>query len=68
MIRLLVEKVVVYDDKVEIYYRFKSDKRPDGEHQVFFVCVKEFAFADSVWWDPYGRRQNGLTVELFVWW
>lgn len=66
MIRLLVEKVVVYDDKVEIYYRFTSDKRPDDEHQVFFVCAKEFTFTDGVWWDPHGRRQKGLTVELFV--
>ncbi len=35
MITLLVKKVVLYNDKVEIYYNYTDSKRPDDEHRVF---------------------------------
>ena len=37
MIRMLIKEVVIYNDKIEIYYRYTDSKRPDEEdaHQVF---------------------------------
>lgn len=35
MIRQLINKVIVYDDKIEIYYNYTDNKGPDDEHQVF---------------------------------
>ena len=38
MIKLLVKEVILYDDKVEIYYNCIDKKKPDDlEHQVFCI-------------------------------
>ena len=39
MIRLLVKEIVLYDDKVELYYNFIDKKGPgDLDHQAFCIC------------------------------
>lgn len=45
MIRMLIKEVVLYNDKIEIYYRYTDRKRPDEEdaHQVF--CFYEMTEA-----------------------
>ena len=42
MIRLLIKEIILYDDKVEVYYNFIDKKQPDDlEHQAFCVYSKE---------------------------
>lgn len=43
MIRLLVNKIVLYDDKVEVYYNCIDRRRPDDlVHQAFCIYTEEF--------------------------
>lgn len=35
MITLLIKQVILYNDKIEIYYNYTDTKRPDDEHQAF---------------------------------
>lgn len=49
MIRMLIQKVVLYDDRVEIYYHH-IDKRPDAiEHQAFSFYTEEFDYDIKEW-------------------
>ncbi len=49
MIRALIEKVVLYDDRIEIYYHH-IDKRPDAiEHQVFSFYRETFEYNTKAW-------------------
>ena len=35
MITLLIQKIVLYNDKIEIYYNYCENKGPDDEHRAF---------------------------------
>ena len=35
MITLLVKKILLYNDRIEIYYNYTDTKRPDDDHQAF---------------------------------
>lgn len=39
MITLLVKQVILYNDKIEIYYNYTDTKRPDDDHQAFLFCT-----------------------------
>ena len=61
MIRLLVNKIVLYDDKVEVYYNCIDRKRPDDlVHQAFCIYTEEFDV------DPqeYGLNYSSNTGDL----
>ncbi len=43
MINLLVNHIILYDDKVEIYYNYTDKRRPDDDdHQVFLFYSETF--------------------------
>ena len=43
MINLLVNHIILYDDKIEIYYTYIDKKRPDdNDHQVFLFYSETF--------------------------
>ena len=43
MISYLINQVVLYDDKVEIYYNYTDYKRPDEDgHQAFLFYTENF--------------------------
>ncbi len=67
MIKLLIRKIVLYDDKVEIHYNYVDKKGPDDfEHQVFSFYKEDMAFYVN---DLKYKEQNFtlyLTVELFI--
>ena len=67
MINLLVRKIILYDDKVEIYYNYVDKKSPDDlEHQSFSFYTEEMQFNIK---DLKYKEQNFilyLTVELFI--
>lgn len=43
MINLLIEKVILYDDRVEIYYKSLTNKSPDNR-QDFLIYENEVYF------------------------
>lgn len=61
MIKLLVKEVILYDDKVEIYYNCIDKKKPDDlEHQVFCMYRQDCEV------DPkeLGLRHNVMGCKL----
>ena len=63
MIRLLVDKIVLYDDKVEVYYNCIDRKRPDDlAHQAFCIYTEEFDV------DPqdYGLNYNAMGCKFLL--
>ena len=66
MIKLLVKEVILYDDKVEIYYNCIDKKGPDDlDHQVFCIYQQEFNVNPK----KYGFRHNltgsKMVLEMF---
>ena len=61
MIKLLVKEVILYDDKVEIYYNCIDKKEPDDlDHQVFCIYRQDCEV------DPkeLGLRHNVVGCKL----
>lgn len=67
MIKLLVHHIVLYDDKIEIYYNFTDTKKPDDfEHQAFLIYTGEWEYATNV---PAYREMGykaKLALELYI--
>lgn len=45
LIDLLIDKVIIYNDKVEIYYNYTDKEIPEGERPrefLFYSCIKSF--------------------------
>ena len=67
MIYALVNKVILYDDKIEIYYNYTSEKRTDeNDHQPFlfyseklFIPIRDYTYNDK-------NRNLILDARLFV--
>ena len=62
----LIKKVVLYNDKIEIYYNYTSTKNPDDTHRdfVFYIGNKEY----EVDTHKYERAPILLSflIELYV--
>lgn len=52
MLRLLIKRIVLYDDKIEIYYNTTERRRPDEEdtHQAFCFYTENFDYENRGWW------------------
>ncbi len=65
LIQQLIDKIILYDDKVEIYYNYIDGKRPDETSHQAFLFYKEY-FSDV-----YNNHFNipnfpiGLTLEMY---
>jgi hypothetical protein len=68
MIRLLVKKVILFDEKIEIYYNMSERNRPDEDtHQAFSFYTEDFTYDSRAWW--YTVKGGGATkmkIELFM--
>lgn len=60
MIDALIRKVVLYNDKIDVYYKYTKDTTPDGTDPrrefVFYTCTKSFEI-DT-------RKFNGQLIVL----
>lgn len=44
MLDLLIKEIVLYEDKIEIYYNYTNRKRPDDEdHRAFLFYTEKFS-------------------------
>lgn len=65
MIKLLVKKIVLFDDKIEIYYNMSERNRPDEDtHQAFSFYTEDFVYDNRAWWHTV--KGNGKTKMKIV--
>ena len=66
MIRLLVKEVILYDDKVEIYYNFIDKKRPDDlEHQAFCIYSEDCEIDPKDFGFRYNAKGAKFVLEMY---
>ena len=68
MIRLLVKKIILFDDKIEIYYNMSERNRPDEDtHQAFSFYTEEFTYDSRAWWYTVkGGGARKIKIVLFM--
>lgn len=68
LIKLLIDKVIVYDDKIEIYYKYNNKPKSDETNHQAFSFAKT-RFEDSFKSYKFGQTDNiklKFDVELFA--
>lgn len=66
MIRALIREIVLYDDKIKIYYNYTERKRPDGEtRQVFCVYTEKITYDMKAWWTKLNEEKKSFIVQMF---
>ena len=67
MLKLLIKKIILYDDKVEIYFNYVDNKEPDDfEHRALSLSTEDMEFYVN---DLKYKQQNFmmyLTVKTFI--
>ena len=68
LIHLLVKKIILYDDKIEIYYNTTERIRPDEDtHQVFCFYTEKFDYENRGWWyHVKGGDEYEIEVAMFI--
>lgn len=58
MITLLIKQIILYNDRIEIYYNYTDTKRPDDDHRAFsfYTCDKKL-FVENC-------KFGGKTIEI----
>ena len=49
MIKFLIKQIVMYNDRIEIYFKYTDTKRPDDDHQAFsfYTTTQNITFGSS---------------------
>ncbi len=63
LINLLVEEIILYDDKINIYYKNPSNISPDND-QGFLICSKSFGLSDST--ECNSTLKRNVTVSMYL--
>lgn len=65
LINTLIEKIILYDDKVQIYYHYTNRKRPDDERQgvLFYSNIGTIHAKELLTGEPYSYD---LAIEAFI--
>ena len=67
MLRLLIREIILYDDRVEIYYNYTDNKRPDGDdHQAFCFYEKAIPIDAAPFGFGYDRINTYMHIKLLV--
>ena len=66
MIRMLIREIVLYDDKIEIYYNHTERKRPDEEtHRAFCIYKEKIEYDMKAWWTKLNEEKKSMKIELY---
>ena len=66
MIRLLINEIILYDDKVEVYYNFIDKKRPDDlEHQAFCIYSEDCDINPQDFGFRYNAKGAKFVLEMY---
>ncbi len=62
MVTLLIKKVILFKDRIGIYYNYSDTKRPDDDHQAFsfYTTIKEVSKG------VMDNETVTYTIELFI--
>ena len=65
---MLIKKIVLYDDKIEIYYNTTERIRPDEDsHQAFLFYSEQFVYENKSWWFTMkGGESTAMEVNLLI--
>ena len=68
MIRHLIKKIVLFDDKMEIYYNYIERKKrtDDKNHQPFLFHTNKFSSPTLIKSSSYKDGVINLSIELFI--
>ena len=68
LIRMLIKRVILYDDKIEIYYNTTERIRPDEDtHQVFCFYTENFTYENHGWWFYMkGGGEDQIEINLLI--
>lgn len=69
LLRMLIKRIVLYDDKIEIYYNTTDRKRPDEEdtHQAFCFYSDNFDYENRSWcFTMKGGGEFEIEIALFI--
>ena len=64
MLSLLVDKIVLYDDKMEIYYKSLTNKSPDNCQDFLFYNGEIFYNKSRVVKNTYITQTNNKKIAL----
>ena len=66
MLRMLIKEIILFDDKIEIYYNHTERKRPDEEtHQAFCLYTEEIVYDMKAWWTKLNEEKVHIKIELY---
>ena len=66
MLRMLIKEIILYDDRIEIYYNHTERKRPDEEtHQAFCLYTEEIIYDMKAWWTKLNEEKVHIKIELY---
>ena len=64
MLELLIKRITVYDDRIEITYNYTGNKKgPDNDNRDFLLCEKSF---DTPLYEIKTAKTQTQTVQVFV--
>jgi len=63
MIKLLIKEIILYDDKVEIYYNFIEDNSPDGSSRQGCLIYRENKEYKT---NDYNYKEQGFVLKFKV--
>ena len=69
MLRMLIKQIVLFDDKIEIYYNTTERRRPDEEdtHQAFCFYTEMFDYENKGWWFTMkGGGDYEIEIRLLI--
>ena len=68
MVKLLVKRILLYNDRIEIYYNISEGTRPDEEtHQAFSFYTEKFTYENHAWiYTKKGENSTTYDVILFI--
>ena len=73
MIRLLIKEIVLYDDKIEIYYNYTDRQKPDdNDRRAFSFYTEELEWSHTTQHSIFRKKNqeitttNHMSVTLFV--
>ena len=66
MVKMLIKKVILFNDKIEIYYNYIENFSPDDNHQAFSFYKGFVDIGIQNKNIPTGRTIHNATIELFI--
>ena len=68
MIDALIRKIILYNDKIEIYYNYTNGKNPDGtdNHRdfIFYTITKNFEITKNIL--NNSKAMLRFNIELYI--